>query len=221
MVPSEESEEMPALLEAGSLGRQVNGGWIWRGLDVRVGAGERVGLVGPSGSGKTLLLRALAGLDPVDEGTVTFQGRPVESWDLPRYRAAVTYLPQRAALAEGTVEANLCLPFAFEAHAGKRFDRARALELLEVLGRAEPFLEKRAEDLSGGEEQIAALIRALLLEPRLLLLDEPAASMDESLARGSEALVDTWLQGDARRALIWTSHRAERVARVTDRTVML
>lgn len=204
-------------------GRRVDGGWIWRHLDLRLRPGERLALVGPSGSGKTLLLRSLAALDRLDEGSVVLDGRPLDEWEVPAYRARVMYLPQEATLAEGTVESNLRAPFSFEIHAARTYERKRALELLEPLGRGPGFLEKRAGDLSGGERQTGALLRALLLDPEVLLLDEPAASMDEALARGAEDLVDGWMEAgtDARRAVIWTSHQAHRLDRVTDRKIEL
>ncbi|HZD05148.1 MAG TPA: ATP-binding cassette domain-containing protein [Longimicrobiales bacterium] len=209
------------MLKAEGLGRRVDGRWIWRSLDLAVEPGERVALVGPSGSGKTLLLRALAALDALDEGRILLDGRLLEEWPVPRYRARVSYVPQRTTLAEGTVEANLRLPFDFQVHAGRAWDRERALELLEALDRGEGFLHKRSEDLSGGEEQIVALVRNLLVDPGILLLDEPAASMDADLARRAEGLVETWREEDARRAVVWTSHQVDRVARVADRRVEL
>lgn len=209
------------MLNAVGVGRRVDGRWIWRGLDLRIAAGERLALVGPSGSGKTLLLRALAALDPLDEGSISLDDRPLEAWDVPRYRATATYLPQRVALAEGTVESNLYAPFEFRVHAGKTYDRDAALALLDALGRAGAFLAKRSEELSGGEQQIAALVRALLLAPRILLLDEPAASMDDALARRSETVLEAWVEKGEGRAVVWTSHRADRVARVADRAVEL
>lgn len=209
------------MLSATGLGRRIDGGWIWRDLDLEVRAGDRVALVGPSGSGKTLLLRALAALDPLDEGSVALDGRPLDTWEAPRYRASVTYLPQRADLAEGSVESNLRAPFAFRVHAEKRYDRETALRLLEALGRDGAFLDKESEALSGGERQVAALVRVLLLEPRILLLDEPAASMDEALARRSEGLVRAWMEDHPERALVWTSHRTDRVDRVATRRVEL
>lgn len=210
------------MLRVRDAGRRVDGSWIWRRLDLTLEPGERVGLVGPSGSGKTLLLRSVAGLDPLDEGAVALDGTDLEAWEMPEYRARVAYLPQDAGLEEGTVEESLRLPFGYGVHRERSYERDAALDLLEVLGRGPGFLDKRTGDLSGGERQIAALVRVLLVEPEVLLLDEPAASMDETLARGAERLVTGWMEGDGDRprrdrALIWTSHLAHRLDRVTDR----
>ncbi|HEX6199680.1 MAG TPA: ATP-binding cassette domain-containing protein [Thermoanaerobaculia bacterium] len=217
------------ILEAAGLGRRAPGGgpWLLRGVSLALAPGDRLAVEGPTGAGKTVLLRALALLDPVDEGEVRFRGRSPADREVPAFRRRVAYLHQSPALAEGTVEENLRLPFRLAVHrngggagAGARFERARAVELLAALGRDEGFLGREREDLSGGERQIVALVRLLQLEPEVLLLDEPTAALDPTTTGNAEELLSAWAAA-AGRAWIWVSHDAEQGARLADRRLRL
>ena len=148
------------LVSLRNAGRQVGDRWVWRGLDVAVHPGDRLSVRGASGAGKTLLLRALAGLDALDEGDLLTEGEPVSS--LPQHRAAVAHVAQRPALFDGTVRDNLQAPFAFAVRDGAAYDEARALALLDRLGRDAGMLDQSVDGLSGGEAQTVGLMRALL-----------------------------------------------------------
>jgi len=211
----------PPLLTATGLGRFVADRWLWRDLELALAPGETLAITGGSGSGKTLLLRVLAGLDPVDAGEVALDGVPLDGWPMPSYRAQVRYLPQKPVTIEGTVEDGLRFAFGLRVHRGAAFKRERALDLLARVGRDERFLGARAASLSGGEGQLVALVRTLLLPPRVLLLDEPTASLDDATARDVESLVTDWLAGADDRAVIWTSHRDEQLSRVSRRRLEL
>jgi putative ABC transport system ATP-binding protein len=207
-------------LEVRGIGRRNpnDQSWLIRDVSLDVGHGERLGILGPTGAGKTVLLRAMARLDPLDAGSIHWQGHAIEGDAVPAYRAQIIYIHQRPALFEGTVDDNLRYPFTLKAHATKRFDRDSVVDFLERLGRSATFLEKLSRDLSGGEAQIVALLRAIQLDPAVLLLDEPTASLDPATARDLEVLIDRWFAADGgRRSLVWVSHDRDQAIRVTGR----
>jgi putative ABC transport system ATP-binding protein len=207
-------------LEARGIGRGDPRGeqWLIRDVSFAVSPGDRLAVLGTTGAGKTVLLRAMALLDPLQAGSILWRGRAVQGKDVPDYRKQVIYLHQRPALLDGSVEDNLRHPFSLKAHHGKRFDLERVLALLEGLGRGETFLGKSSRDLSGGESQIVALTRAVQLDPAMLLLDEPTASLDKASAQAVEATLERWFAaGHGTRALVWVSHDLDQALRVTDR----
>jgi putative ABC transport system ATP-binding protein len=213
----------PAIQVAGIGRRDPKGdGWLIRDIRFDLNFGDRLGVLGPSGAGKTVLMRAIAMLDPLDAGSIQWQGHAVRGEAVPTYRKQVIYLHQRSALWDGSVEDNLRYPYTLKTHVGESFDREKAVELLHDLGREPAFLAKSSRDLSGGEAQIVALVRAVQLEPVVLLLDEPTASLDPDTARAVEGLLDRWLTARGHeRALVWVSHDWNQTLRVTTRRLTL
>jgi putative ABC transport system ATP-binding protein len=209
-----------AILEARGICRRAGGRTLLSDVSLAVGPGQRVAVVGATGSGKSLLLRSLALLDPLDGGEIHFWGRPVAPADVPSFRRQVIYLHQRPALAEGTVADNLRRALQLKVHRHRKLEPHRAERLLSQLGRDTAFLQQTTENLSGGEAQLVALLRAIQLEPILLLLDEPSAALDADSTRLVEQLVAAW-HTEARdtRAVLWVSHDAAQVQRVADRVL--
>jgi putative ABC transport system ATP-binding protein len=210
-------DESHPLVEARQLGRCTQDGqWLIRRVCLKALDGDRIAIVGRSGSGKTVLLRTLSLLDPIDEGHVYWHGKSTDDANIPQFRSRVVYLHQRTPLVEGTVEDNLRLPFTYRAHRHRSFDADQVVRWLRELGRDQSFLKKSTSDLSGGEAQITALLRAMQLDPDVLLLDEPTAALDRDSTATVEMLVNQWLgEPDKHRAFILVTHderQAERVA---------
>lgn len=211
-----------SIVEARNIGRRSPGGsqWLLKEVSLAVRPGDRLALAGPSGAGKTLLLRALAMLDPLDAGEVRWHGCPIQPPQVPLFRADVIYLHQRAAIIQATVEDSLRQPFALRIRRSRSFDRPRVVDLLRRFGRDEAFLNKTARDLSGGEIQVTALVRAVQLDPSALLLDEPTAALDAATAQAVEEFVINWVaEASDRRALVWVSHDPAQHSRVANTTL--
>lgn len=209
------------MLTARNLARYIDGQPIWSGLSFTISNGERVALRGPSGSGKTLLMRALVGLDTLDEGEVLYRDQCLDEWDIPEYRRRVRYIPQDAAFLSGTVRQSIEHFFTFRANRDLELDQAELERFLGILKLPESFLDKTADHLSGGEKQMVAIMRSLLLGPEVLLLDEPTSNLDEAMVARVEALVDAWMDGDPERRFVWTSHDTRQLDRMTQRTIQL
>ncbi|MEM9482054.1 MAG: ATP-binding cassette domain-containing protein [Cyanobacteria bacterium P01_F01_bin.116] len=209
------------VLSTANIGRRFQSSWIWQNVSFELFAGDRLAIVGPSGAGKSLLLRALAGLDPIQAGEIAFQNKTLSSLTMPDFRSQVMYLHQKPALLEGTVESNLQQIYQLAVHRNKTYDRAQILEYLSILERSETFLERSNEQLSGGEQQIVACLRSLQLSPQILLLDEPTASLDNSATQQLETLIAQWQQENSSRACIWTSHDLTQIERVTNKQMAL
>jgi putative ABC transport system ATP-binding protein len=154
---------------------------VLRGVDLRVAAGEAVGIVGPSGSGKTSLLMLLAGLERPTAGALSVAGSDLTGLDedaLARFRRDEVGIVFQAFHLIPTMSAleNVAVPLEF---AGRRdaFDRAAAALKDVGLGHR---LDHYPGQMSGGEQQRVALARAVVAEPRLILADEPTGNLDRA-----------------------------------------
>jgi ABC-type sulfate/molybdate transport systems ATPase subunit len=208
---------MGAVLKLRSL-RQARGGREVLAVDeLDVRAGERLAVLGPNGAGKTTLLRLLAGLDSPTAGGVYVDGVPVHAGGL-GLRRQVGYATQRPGLLSTTVVRNVELPLRWRGLNGpsRRSAALAALERLNVAGLA----NRKTVSLSGGEAQRVSLARALALDPRLLLLDEPAAGLD---AEARRAFFDDLERALSERAttVVHVSHRAEEALRLADQVMVL
>ncbi len=206
---------------ARNLGKSIDGHKIWAGITLQLKAGDRLALRGPSGSGKTVLMRTLVGLDALDEGEIIYRDHPIEAWNIPEYRRLVRYIPQDAVFVSGTVRESIARFFTFKANRDLHLDESELISWLDILELPADFLDKTADHLSGGEKQMVALLRSLLLEPEILLLDEPTSNLDEQMVSRVEKLIDRWMSSGVNRGLIWTSHDSRQLDRMTNRSLTL
>jgi putative ABC transport system ATP-binding protein len=168
-------------------------------------AGEALAVRGPSGAGKTLLLRAVADLDP-NEGVVTLDGRDRSTIAGPEWRRLVGYMPAEPGWWADTV--------------GEHFGEwTSALAFVRDLGFPEETKAWPITRLSTGERQRLALARALMMLPKVLLLDEPTAALDVASVAAVEALINARMRAGL--AVLWVTHDAEQAKRVAHRLVVV
>lgn len=208
------------MIRAENLSRRINGVDLLHDVTLEIADGDRIGLVGKSGGGKSTLLRAIAMLDPLDQGRVMHDGELVEGGNVPSFRRRVAYLSQHSTMVAGTVEDNLRLPFQIQTSTIE-FEPKIAARMLEQLGRLPTLLQQDAFNLSGGERQTVSVIRLILANPQVLLLDEPTASLDPMTTSSLESFLQNWIQQDSSRAWIWTSHDAAQIDRMCTNVIRI
>ncbi|MGW1772018.1 ABC transporter ATP-binding protein [Streptomyces sp. NPDC002104] len=212
----EGSEEIPTLgaLHATGIDVDIAGRRILDKVDFHVKAGETVALTGPTGSGKSTLLHVLARLRDPDSGTVTYDGADARSYAPSALRRRIVCLPQRQWIFEGTLEDNVRF-------ARPEATREETADAVEAAGLSHIPLDRRfgasTLDLSAGERQRIGLARVLLVDPEILLLDNPTANLD---AETEAELLETVLRVRRGRTLIIASQQAA-VSSYVDRTVSL
>lgn len=190
------------------------------GVSFRIASGERVGLIGRIGSGKTTIEKLILGLYAPDAGTVLVDGAEVRQLDPAALRRDIGYVPQDVMLFSGTIRDNIVM--------GAPYADDEAVLRAARLGGVSDFADRlpdgydlrlgeRGEGLSGGQRQAIAIARADLLQPPLLLLDEPSSAMDNRTEEQFKARLAPALGG---RTLILVTHRGSLLSLV-DRLIVM
>lgn len=173
---------MSTLLHLNSVEADISGSRILRGVELEVRTGEVVALMGRNGVGKTTTLKTITGLLPVRAGEIAFDGKPIHrlATDV-RARLGIGYVPQgRDIFPHMTVEENLRIGLVV--HGRKGAEAANALErVYELFPVLKEMLGRKGGVLSGGQQQQLAIGRALLCDPKLLILDEPTEGIQPSI----------------------------------------
>ncbi|MBC7842255.1 MAG: ABC transporter ATP-binding protein [Gemmatimonadaceae bacterium] len=207
----------PAALTLDRVTRRFAGQLAVDALSLEINAGELLALVGASGSGKTTTLRMVAGYEAPDAGAIRLDGRDITSLP-PEKRGFGMVFQHYALFPHLSVQDNVA--FGLEARGvGTSERRKRALQALDNVGLG-PKAARQVQALSGGEQQRVAMARAMVIQPRVLLLDEPLSNLDPTLREEMRTELRATLQRAAVTALFVT-HDQEDAFAIADRVALL
>jgi NitT/TauT family transport system ATP-binding protein len=185
------------------------------GFDLTVAAGEFLAIVGPSGCGKSTALRLVAGLDKVTRGDIRVAGLPVAAG-----RDKVGMVFQKATLLHWlTIERNVVLPVRVRAGKVTPADLERARALLATVGLGQ-FATKHPNELSGGMQQRAAICRALIQDPEILLMDEPFGALD-ALTREEMCFELLRIWTERKKTIVFVTHSIPEAVLLADRVAVM
>ncbi|MGI8918159.1 MAG: ABC transporter ATP-binding protein [Pyrinomonadaceae bacterium] len=211
-----------SFIQLAAVTKRFGNGTVLDRLSLDVGEGEVVALLGPSGCGKTTTLRLIAGLETPDEGEIWIAGERVaaEGHNLspPRARGIGFVFQDLALWPHMTVEGNL--EFVLASAPLKRPQRQQRIDEVLRLVHALPFAKRYPAQLSGGEQQRAAIARAIVGRPHLLLLDEPMSSLDSDLKASLLHELAT-LQKALKITTVYVTHNREEASALADRIVSM
>jgi ABC-type sugar transport system ATPase subunit len=180
--------------------------------------GETLTVVGPNGAGKTTLLLTLARLLKPAHGEIRFDGKSLNDWNELEYRRKISFVFQSPLLLDLTVEENVALGLKFRG-ISKEETQTRVSRWIKALG-VESLSKRRASQVSGGEAQRVSLARAFVLEPELLLLDEPFAALDPpSRLKLMEDL--SKLLEENQRTAVFVTHNLNEATKLSQRVAVI
>jgi ABC-type sugar transport system ATPase subunit len=206
------------MIQISDLVVQRNGLDVLRIDSLDLQRGETLTVVGPNGAGKSTLLLALARLVRPSHGDIIYDGKSLRDWDELVYRRKISFVFQAPLLMDMTVEQNIALGLKFRG-TPKEETRARSGKWMKQLG-VESLSKRRAGQLSGGEAQRVSLARALVLEPELLLLDEPFSALDPPTR--AKLLDDlSALLTENQRTAIFVTHNLREAAKLSHRIAVI
>lgn len=177
-------------------------------LSFELNSNEILHLLGQTGSGKSLLLKSILGFHPCQFEFLNFLDQPFSNYKIEYLRSKVIYLPQKNQFLGPTVLDVLRRPFSYKIHFGKQFPFETLNELLNYFGKEITFLNKTTSTLSGGEEQLTAFIRAYILNPNILFLDEAYSALDLETEEKFKRILNLWVS-EQERGIILTVHQKE------------
>lgn len=193
-----------------------NGKEILHDLSIDFSPGSYVSIIGPSGSGKSTFLRLCCNLISPTKGTVLFHGKDVLQQNPIELRKKIGYCFQEPVLWGNTVDDNLSFPFQVRK---QEIDEKKISGLLASFGLDERFRKSEIKNLSGGEKQRVALIRTLLFEPEILLLDEVTSALDAD----NTGLVEKAILGLNQRGItvLWVTHNDAQSRKYADQLLTI
>ncbi len=206
-----------ALLRLSGLEKSIEGTQILRGISLDVQPGEFVTLLGPSGCGKTTTLRIIAGLLSPDAGTVSLDGRDITNL-APEKRDVNTVFQNYALFPHMNVEKNISYGLRVRGVKKPEWQR-RVAEMLRLV-QLEGYEKRMPSQLSGGQRQRVAIARAVVLNPKLLLLDEPLGALDLKLRQQMQQELKD-IQKRLGIAFIYITHDQEEALNMSDRIAIM
>ena len=199
--------------------------YVLENINLKARQNDIIIIKGESGAGKSTFLKLFNRFSDFTEGKLFFHGKNLMEYNIEEIRSAIIYLPQLPYIVDGSVEENLSFPYQFHSHSKKIFNKERATELLDYF-HLNLSINFDALKLSVGQRQRIAVIRAILLEPEVLLLDEPGSSLDDSNRRNLENQIESLTESSGITVIMAThgeicfQNRKHRILNIRERNLV-
>ena len=208
---------MTAKLELYRVSKRFGARVVADDVSFEVGSGEFFVVLGPSGEGKSTILRMIAGIEPVDAGTIRIDGQDV-TFAPPNKRNVAMVFQNYALYPNLNVYKNIAFPLKMQYFSREEID-PKVREVARTLGITE-ILDRRVNQISGGQQQRVALARAIVRQPKLFLLDEPLSNLDARVRFSARAELKK-IQRELGQTFVYVTHDQKEAETLSDRTAVL